>query len=106
MISCFRDSSDEVGYYRRASGTTPTSSASNTAVPSFLEGLEGVNIQQFIGIVDMRRAIKIRSNKLRAGASDDRCLIFCPFTTDGFAKIDRERHNIGRHTRMTHYADV
>jgi len=71
-----------------------------------LEGLEGVDIQQFIGTGDMKRAIKSRSKKLQAGSSSNQYLIFRPVTMDDLEKIDRERHTIGKHTRMTHYTDT
>ena len=73
-----------------------TSSAStsttykNTTVPaspveaSPLEGLECVEIQQFVGIADMRKIVKARSDELKMGGSDQ-YLIFQPVTSDDLA---------------------
>jgi hypothetical protein len=69
-----------------------------------LEGLEGVDIQQFVGITDLRKAVKLHSDKLQAGASDQ-YLVFKDVTTKDLTEIDRGRHSIGRHTRMTYYAN-
>src|SRR6266516_567487 len=104
MTASLGDSSRETGYYEYSSSTKSTPSASTstnsdnmTVSPtetSLLEGLEGVNIQQFIGIADMRRAIKSRSRKLQAGDTNNQYLVFKPVTTDDLEKIDCERHTI------------
>ena len=113
MATCFGSSSGEISYYRVSStissDTTSSKSAlsasTETSQTSPLKGLEDIKIQQFIGIADMRKIVNSQSDKLRAGASDQ-YLIFQPVTEKDLAKIDRERHNIGKDTRMTHYADT
>src|SRR5437764_8141362 len=52
----------------------------------------------------MREIVDSQSAKLQAGALDQ-YLVFHPVTTKDLTKIDRERHNIGKDTRMTHCAD-
>src|SRR2546423_549928 len=111
MATCFGDSSHETGYRLSSpmsmssvlSGSETTVSTSTETSP--LKGLENVKIQQFVGIADMRKIIDSQSDKLKAGASDQ-YLIFKPVTTKDLANIDRERHNIGVDTRMTHYIDT
>ena len=115
MAICFGDSRGEVGCYRLSSpmsissastsSKTTVSTSMETPETSPLKGLENVKIQQFVGIEDMRKIVESQSDKLRAGASEQ-YLIFQPVTTRDLAKIDRERHNIGKDTRMTHYADT
>ena len=71
-----------------------------------MEGLEGVDIQLFVGIPNMRKIVKSQSDKLQAGDSNQQYLVFKPVREDDLAKIDCARHNIGKHTRMTHYTDT
>jgi hypothetical protein len=71
-----------------------------------MKGLEDVSIQPFVGIANMRKIVKLQSDKLQAGDSDQQYLIFRPVRKDDLAKIDRARHSIGKHIRMAHYTDT
>jgi len=71
-----------------------------------MEGLEDVNIQPFVEIANMRKIVKSQSDKLQTGDSNQQYLVFRSVTEDDLAKIDCARHNIGKHTRMTHYTDT
>src|SRR4051794_37614217 len=117
MATCFGDLSGDASCYRHyspisissasASSEKTTSASvetSKTSETSPLKGLENVKIQQFVGVADMREIVDSQSDKLQAGALDQ-YLVFHPVTTKDLTKIDRERHNIGKDTRMTHYAD-
>jgi hypothetical protein len=89
-----------------------SSSTSNTTIPtspeetSPMEGLKDVNIQPFVGIANMRKIVKLQSDKLQASDSDQQYLIFKPVREDDLIKIDRARHSIGKHTRMAYYIDT
>jgi hypothetical protein len=92
--------------------TSPASTTSKTTIvpassaeASSLEGLERVEIRQFVGIADMQKIVQERSKELEAGASNQ-YLIFQPVTSDDLVEIDRERASIGKHSRMTHYTDT
>ena len=107
MTNLFEKSGGEVSYCHRPSATTASNNTNmhiSHSEPSPLEGLEGVTVQTFISIEDMRKAVNSRSKQLQAGATNQ-YLVFRPVTTDALVEIDHQRHKIGRHTRMTHYAD-
>src|SRR6266516_5470358 len=108
MATCFGDSSGcydlsstmSISMSSASRSSETTVSASTETSP--LKGLEGVKIQHFDGIANMRKIIDSQSDKLQAGASDQ-YLIFQPVTTKDIAKIDRERR---KDIRITHYADT
>jgi hypothetical protein len=92
--------------------TTASSVSANmgpTNTPTFskaLEGLEGVPVRTFITITNMRRVIDSYRDNLEASKASP-YLIFRPVTTDDLLKIDRrrERREMSRALRMTHYVD-
>jgi hypothetical protein len=53
----------------------------------------------------MQKSIDFQSQKLQKGVSNQQYLVFKPVTKADLAKMDTQRHQIGKHTRMTHYAD-
>jgi len=71
-----------------------------------MEGLEDVCPHRFIGIANMAKIVKSESYRLQAGDSAQQYLIFRPVTEGDLVKIDSARDSIGKHTRMTHYADA
>jgi hypothetical protein len=71
-----------------------------------IEGLENINIRPFIGIADMRKAIKARSERLRKGDSEQQYLVFARVRAYDFPKIDAARNSMGQHIRLTHYTDT
>src|SRR4051812_38062829 len=92
-----------------------SSSSSNTTIPtspaetSLMEGLEGlkdIDTQIFVGIENMRRMVKLQSDKLQKGDSEQQHLVFTRVSVDDLAEIDRARNRIGKGTRMTHYTDT
>src|SRR5271155_3897624 len=105
-----------VSFCRRPPTTTTATTASSVSVnmgptntPTFskaLEGLEGVPVRTFITITNMRRVIDSYRDNLEASKASP-YLIFRPVTTDDLLKIDRrrERREIRRGLRMTHYVD-
>ena len=71
-----------------------------------LEGLQDVPIHQYKGTRDLRERVQAQSAELQAGHSKQQYLVFQGVTKQQLAKIDRERDNIGRHTRITHYTSI
>ena len=71
-----------------------------------IEGLENINLQPFVGIKDMQKAIKAQSEKLRKGDSEQQYLIFARVRAYDLPKIDAARDNMGKHIRLTHYKDT
>jgi len=71
-----------------------------------LEGLKDVPIHQYKGIRDLQERIQVQSTELQAGHSKQQYLVFQGVTKQQLAKIDRERDNIGKHTRITHYTSI
>jgi hypothetical protein len=71
-----------------------------------MAGVEDITIQPFVGITNIRRILKLQSEKLQKGDSDKQYLIFARVSVDDLAKIDRTLNNIRMHTRMTHYMDI
>ena len=71
-----------------------------------LEGLEGVPVRIFTTIKNMQEAITSYRKKLEASKAS-RYLIFRPVTTNDLLEIERERERgeIDRGVRMTHYVD-
>src|SRR2546423_10021409 len=69
-----------------------------------MEGLEDINIQPYIGIANMRKTVESQSHKSQTGDSEQQYL--CSLSPYDLVKIDRARHSIGKHTRMTHYTDI
>ena len=59
-------------------------STSSADISSPFEGLEDVQLQRFVGIADMRKIVKARSDELEEGGSDQ-YLIFQPVTSDDLA---------------------
>lgn len=110
MTACFADSTSDVCHTSTPMSKSSSSSSDTTAltwpaVSSPLEGLEDLYIHRFVGIVNMRKAVKSQSDKLQAGDSNQQYLVFRPVTEDDLAKIDRARQSIGSNTRMAHYID-
>src|SRR4051794_2531465 len=70
------------------------------------EGLEGVPVRTFTTIKNMQGAIDSYGKKLEASKASP-YLIFRLVTTDDLLKIERgrERDEIDRGVRMTHYVD-
>jgi hypothetical protein len=106
-------------FYRRPPTTTTTSSSSTassvsanmgpTNTPTFskaLEGLEGVLVRIFTTIKNMQGAIDSYEKKLEASKASP-YLIFHLVTTDDLLEMERgrERGEINRGVRMTHYVD-
>ena len=94
-----------------SSSTTASKAASppeTSPWTSPLEGLRGVPIHQYIGIRDVRKRVHAQSDELQANRSNQQYLVFRGVTKTDVAKMDDEceRARIGKHTRMTHYADV
>ena len=71
-----------------------------------LEGLQDVPIHQYKGTRDLRERVQAQSAELQAGHSKQQYLVFQGVTKQQLAKIDRERDNVGRHTRITHYTSI
>src|SRR2546423_1208193 len=95
-------------FYRRPSTTTTASSVSAN-MPTFSkasEGLEGVPVRIFTTIKSMQEAIDSCRKKSKASKASP-YLIFRLVTTGGLLKIERERERgeIDRGVRMTHYVD-
>jgi hypothetical protein len=98
-------------FYRRPSTTTTTTTASSVSanMPTFSkasEGLEGVPSQIFTTIKSMQKAIDSCQKKSKASKASP-YLIFRLVTTNSLLKIEdeRERGEISRGIRMTHYVD-
>jgi len=108
MSTSFRDSSSEPGGYI-STATSRSSSSSRLTPPaeiSPIEGLTGVNTRRYVGVPDMRKIVNGLSKALQLGTTDAQYLAFERVTRDDLAKIDASRTSIGRHTRMTYYADI
>ena len=71
----------------------------------FLEGFEN-QIRKFSGISGLRSAVNTLSNHLYQGTTTNQYLAFRPVTDNDFAKIEEQRHTIGRGIRLTHCADI
>jgi hypothetical protein len=112
MLTCFGDSGSESSYYTSIAMSKSSSLGSNTTTSTSLakalplEGLEHVDINQFVGIAKMRKAIDLQSTRLQKGVSNQQYLVFRPVTEVDLAKMDSVRHSIGKHTRMTHYTNT
>jgi hypothetical protein len=110
MSTCFGDLGTESSGYtpitmsKSLSSDTTISTSLAEALP--LEGLEHIDISRFVGIAKMRKAIDLQSIRLQEGVSNQQYLVFQPVTEVDLAKMDRIRHTIGKHTRMTHYIDT
>ena len=105
-------------FYRRPPTTTTTSSSTASSVsanmgptttPTFSkasEGLEGVPVRTFTTIKNMQGAINSYGKKLETSKVSP-YLIFRLVIIDDLLKIEdrRERGEIGRGVRMTHYVD-
>src|SRR5271156_4468296 len=93
---------DTLSSESRSSGST-----SNAPVEtSSLEGQVDTPIYRFTGIPDLRGRVDSQSKALLAGRTTQQYLVFRGVTKDDLARIDRQRANIGKHTRMTHYTDT
>lgn len=64
-----------------------------------LEGLDDVEIQVYNGVRSLARKLKIQADGLVAGGFNQ-FAVFCPVTRSQFSTLDRERHQIGRYTRI------
>jgi hypothetical protein len=71
-----------------------------------IEGLENINLRPFVGIADMRKAIKAQSEKLRKGDSEQQYLVFARVRANDLPKIDAARDSMGKRIRLTHYTDT
>jgi hypothetical protein len=71
-----------------------------------MEGLEGIDIQPFIGILNMRKIVKSQYDKLQKGDTDQQYLLFKPVGAYELIKIELVRDSIGKHIRMAHYTDT
>jgi hypothetical protein len=71
-----------------------------------IEGLENITLRPFVGITDIRKAVKSQSEKLRKGDSNQQYLIFTRVRVNDLPKIDAARDNMGIHIRLTHYTDT
>jgi hypothetical protein len=100
-------------FYHRPPTTTTSTASSVSAnmgpTPTFskaLEGLEGVLVRIFTTIKGMQDAIDSCRKKSKAGKASE-YLIFRPVTTNGLLEIERgrERGEIDRGVRLTHYVD-
>ena len=108
MSTSFGDSSSEPGGYI-STATSRSSSSSRLTAPaeiSPIEGLTDVNIRRYVGLTDMRKIVNGLSKALQLGTTDAQYLGFERVTREDLAKIDASRTSIGRHTRMTYYADI
>jgi hypothetical protein len=112
MSTCFGDSGTESSGYTSIEMSKSLSSASNTTTSTSpaealpLERLEHVDMNQFIGIANIRKAIDLQSKRLQEGVSNQQYLVFRPVTEVDLAKIDSTRNSIGKHTRMAYYTDT
>lgn len=82
------------------------SSSLSTAEISMAKGLPAVNIRLYIGILDMRKVVNALSTALQVGTTIDQYLAFERVKNEDLAKIDNVRTSLGRHTRMSYYADT
>jgi hypothetical protein len=71
-----------------------------------IEGLGNINPQPFVGIVNMRKAIKAQSQKLQKGDSEQQHLIFTRVRASDLPKIEAARDSMRKHIRLTHYTDT
>ena len=70
------------------------------------KGLPAVNIRPYNGILDMRKVVNALSTALQVGTTIDQYLAFERVKNADLAKIDNARTSLGRHTRMSYYADT
>jgi hypothetical protein len=112
MLTCFGDLGTESSGYTPITMSKSSSSDSNTTISTSpaealpLEGLEYIDINRFVGIAKMRKAIDLQSIRLQEGVSNEQYLVFQPVTEVDLTKMDSVRHSIGKNTRMTHYTDT
>ncbi|KAL0640248.1 hypothetical protein Q9L58_000526 [Maublancomyces gigas] len=64
-----------------------------------LESVDDVEIQVYTGVRSLARKLKIQADGLIAGGSSQ-FAVFRPVTRSQFSTLDRERHQIGRYTRI------
>ncbi|KAF2194874.1 hypothetical protein K469DRAFT_706356 [Zopfia rhizophila CBS 207.26] len=113
-MATYFESSDALYSSTSMSRSSSSTGASRQASPaeispvptSPMEGLQGVPIHHFTTIRDLRKCVRSHSAKLQAGRSNQQYLVFQGVTKRDLNEIDRERASIGKHTRMTHYADT
>ena len=108
MSTSFGDSSSEPGEYI-STATSRSSSSSRLTSPAEISptgGLTDVNTRRYVGVTDMQKIVNGLSKALQSGTTDVQYLAFERVTREDLAEIDTSRTSIGRHTRMTYYADV
>ena len=82
------------------------SSSLSIAEISMAKGLPAVNIRPYNCILDMRKVVNALSTALQVGTTIDQYLAFERVKSEDLAKIDNARTSLGRHTRMSYYADT
>lgn len=87
------------------SSKSASSSLSTAEIP-LTKGLAAVNIRPYIGILDMRKVVNTLSRALQVGTTIDQYLAFERIKNEDLARIDSVRTSLGRHTRMSYYADT
>src|SRR4051812_49359941 len=101
MASCFEDSRAGSTLLSVAMSKS-SSSSSDATVPtpppetSPVDGLEHIVPQKFTGTAKMQKIVKLHSDALQAGRSDQQYLIFRPVSKDDLTNIDLARHSIGK----------
>jgi hypothetical protein len=71
-----------------------------------LEGQADAPIYRFTEIPDLRKRVHSQSDALVAGRITQQYLVFRGVTKDNLTQIDHQRTSIGKHTRITYYADT
>ena len=90
-----------------ATSRIPSSSKAHIASRTFTD--RGAHRRQYPsirGVIDMREIVNALSKALQLGKTEAQYLAFEPVTREALAKIDAARTTIGRHTRMSYYADI
>ena len=107
MSAIFGDSScvPEQRISTKSASSKSASSSPSTAEISLKDGLPAVNIRPYISILDTRKAVNSLSTALQVGKTTDQYLAFEHVKNGDLAKIDNARTSLGRHTRMSYYAD-
>jgi hypothetical protein len=88
-----------------AKASAPTTSISPIPSSQLLEGFED-EIRTFSGIAGLRSNVKTLSKQLYEDKTTNQYLVFRPVTEDDLAKIEDQRHTIGRGIRLTHCTDI
>jgi hypothetical protein len=88
-----------------AEASAPTTSISPIPSSQLLEGFED-EIRTFSGIAGLRSDVKTLSKQLYQDKTTNQYLVFQPVTEDDLAKIEDQRHTIGRGIRLTHCTDI